>query len=145
MKSRMVAVLTATIGFLLVSGSAFAHHSDAEFDLEQVVTFQAAVIRVQFINPHMLIHFEVKNSKGDLEQWISYGGPPNRMARVGWTSQTIKPGEQLTIYGLPSKYGRKTMLFVKLVRANGKVIPLPHTLTGRAIRKGLNPEQTIGE
>jgi len=138
MKSRMGATALTLLGFLLVAG-AFAHHSDSEFNQEELVTLQAEVTRVDFINPHMLIHFDAKNSQGELEKWISYGGPPNRMARVGWTSQTLKPGEQFTITGFPSKYGKKTMLFVKLVRANGEVIPLPDTVTGFATRRGLKP------
>lgn len=139
MKSRTRPVVLAVVGFLLVAGSAFAHHSDSEFNQEELVTFQAEVTRLEFINPHILIRFDVRNSTGEVEQWISYGGPPNRMARVGWTSQTLKPGERFTITGFPSKYGKKAMLFVKLVRANGEVIPLPDTVTGFATRRGLKP------
>ena len=135
-KTRTLTVLV-TVGCLLALGSALAHHSDAEFNLEQLVTLEVTVIRVEYVNPHMLIHFDVKNIEP--ERWTAYGGPPNRMARVGWTSQTVKSGEQLTVTGFPSKYGKKTMLFVKLVRANGEAIPLPDTLTGFATRRGLKP------
>jgi hypothetical protein len=135
-KTRIWAISVA-MGCLLTWGSALAHHSDAEFNLEELVTLEATITRVEYVNPHMLIHFDVKNIEP--ERWTAYGGPPNRMARVGWTSQTVKPGEQLTVTGFPSKYGKKTMLFVKLVRANGEVIPLPDTLTGFATRRGLKP------
>jgi hypothetical protein len=87
----------------------------------------------------MLINFEVKGA--ETEQWVSYGRPPNRMARTGWTSNTVKPREPLTITGIPSKYGKKTMLFVKLVRAAGDVIPLPDTVTSFATRRGLKPRR----
>lgn len=137
MMSRIGAAFVL-IGVLLASG-AFAHHSDSEFNQEELVTFRGEVTRLQFVNPHILIHFDVKNSNGEVENWISYGSPTNRMARVGWTSQTLKPGEQVTITGFSSRYGKKTMLFVKLVRANGEIIPLPDTLTGFATRRGLKP------
>jgi hypothetical protein len=139
MSHKMLVALSMTVGLLMISGSLLAHHSDAEFDQQQLVTVNATLTKFELINPHMLIHFDIKNAKGNIEQWIAYGGPPNRMARVGWTSRTIQVGEQLTITGFPSKYGRKTMLFVKLVRSNGEVIPLPDTLTGFATRRGLNP------
>ena len=97
----------------------FAHHSDSEFNKSGMVTKQVTITKFDWINPHVIMHFEIE---GDNETWAAYGGPPNRMVREGWNSQTLKPGDQLTITGYPSRYGRKIMWFLKVVRANGEVL-----------------------
>ena len=123
MKNRAPAVLTVIFGLLMVSAQAFAHHSDSVYDQEHLITVAGTVTRFEFANPHVQIHFEVKNDKGNIEQWIALGGSPAQMRRVTWNSSTFKPGEQLTLSGFRFRDGRNVMLQLKTVRQNGEVVP----------------------
>ena len=143
MKTRTVVALVGAAGLLLFCRSASAHHSDAEYESDQLVTLNATVTQFEFINPHQLIRLDAKDDKGNIEQWIAYGGAPNHMSRIGWTSHTLQPGERITITGLPSKYGRKIMLHVKIIRANGEELPASDTEQGylkRALAKKSNKD-----
>jgi hypothetical protein len=124
MKTHALVILSLIAGVLLVSLPMLAHHSDAEFDtaIEHLARFEATVTRFEFINPHILLHFEAKDAKGKLVEWVLYGNPPNRAARDGWTSQTFKSGEKLTVYGSTSRYGRPVVLYGGIVRASGEIV-----------------------
>jgi Family of unknown function (DUF6152) len=85
-----VAILTA----VLSSGiPAIAHHSQAlYFDMSKAITLQGEIVRVEWINPHILVFIQSKNEKGEMETWILQGSSlGNANARVG-LKEELKPG-----------------------------------------------------
>ena len=123
MKNKMLAVLFLSVGLIIISGAAFAHHSDSVYDQERLVTVKGTVTEFAFVNPHVEIHFDMKDDKGNVQQWVALGGSPNQMRRVNWNGNMFKPGEQLTLTGFQFRDGRNIMLQLKTVRANGEVVP----------------------
>ena len=128
------------VGVLAASNSGLAHHSDALYDQDQLVAVTGTVAQFEFQNPHDLIYLDVKDDQGNLQQWIVYGSAPAALAKVGWNRRTIQSGEQLTIMGFQRKDGRRGMLHLKIVRANGEVLPAGEAETNYlksfAARKG---------
>jgi hypothetical protein len=110
------------VGLLAVSGSTFAHHGTANYDMTKVITLKGTVTDFQFINPHTLILFDVKNEKGEVEHWQAEATSPNHLVRAGWTRDIVKPGDQITISGWRAKNGAAIMRFQKMVLANGQEI-----------------------
>jgi Family of unknown function (DUF6152) len=123
-RSVLVKVGVFGLGLLFMVAGAFAHHSDAEFDLNNPTIISGTVTQFEFINPHVLIHLDVENDKGEKEAWTSYGGPPNAEIRIGWNSHILKPGDQVSILGFRSLYGRNVMLGAKVTRSNGEILPV---------------------
>ena len=119
MKNKPFAVLAMAVGLLMVSGTMFAHHSGSVYDAEHLVTLKGTVTAFKFINPHVQIHFEVKDENGNLVKWIAHTSPPSKMYRRGWKRNILKPGDQITVTGGPDKYGRKNMRLLKLVGPRG--------------------------
>lgn len=116
-------VLIAELAFLVsIAGTAFAHHGTANYDMTKVVTLKGTVTDFQFINPHTLILFDVKNDKGVVEHWQAEATSPNHLVRTGWTKDIIKAGDQITISGFRAKNGSTVMRFQKMVLANGQEI-----------------------
>ena len=137
MLHKVFAVLSGAAIFLIVSGPMSAHHSDSMYDEEQFVSLTGTVIRFEFVNPHVLIHLDVKDDKGNVVTWTTLGGPPNRMSKgSGWTSKTFKQGEELTILGFPFRDGRPGMLFQKIIRADGEDVRISETVTNFSTRLG---------
>ena len=64
MKTKLLVLLAVVIALLAVSGPMFAHHGTAAFETKDMVTVKATMTDFQFINPHVQLHFEVKNEKG---------------------------------------------------------------------------------
>jgi len=122
MKSNLVAVLAAGVVLLMVSGPLFAHHSASLYDREHPVTVTGTVTGVLFTNPHVQIHFEVKDESGNVEKWVASTSGPLKLSRSGWTAKTLKAGDKITATGAPYRDGRKEMSLGKVVAPNGKVL-----------------------
>jgi Family of unknown function (DUF6152) len=69
MKTRALNILALTVGLLLLSIPAFAHHGAAAYDTSKTVSVKATITDFQFINPHVLVFFEVRNDDGAVEKW----------------------------------------------------------------------------
>jgi hypothetical protein len=98
MKSKILASVTLAVGLLLVSVPLFAHHGGAAYDNTKVVMLAGTVVDFQYINPHCIIHFDVKGSDGAVQHWSMEAPPPSLMHRgSGWYADMIKPGDQITV------------------------------------------------
>ncbi len=122
MKAKTFVLIAELVFLLSIAGSAFAHHGTANYDMTKVVTLKGTVTDFQFINPHTLILFDVKNDKGVVEHWQAEATSPNHLVRTGWTKDIIKAGDQITISGFRAKNGSAVMRFQKMVLANGQEI-----------------------
>ena len=90
MKNARVVSLALIVFFLLGSTMAFAHHGTANFDTTKSVTVKGSVTNFQFINPHVTISLDVKDDKGNVQNWQGALTSPNHLMRSGWTKDTLK-------------------------------------------------------
>jgi hypothetical protein len=107
------------LGVLIISIAALAHHGEANYDTSEVVDVKGTVSDFQFINPHVLIHIDAKDSSGNVENWTCEATSPNFLLRRGWTKTTLKPGDEITASGHRAKNGAPLLRLMKIV-ANGK-------------------------
>ena len=88
---------------------AMAHHSFvAEFDSKQTVILKGAVTKLEWANPHIWVYLDVNDDRGNSVHWQCEGGPPNTLTRNGWTKDSLKPGDSVTIDGYLARDGSKT-------------------------------------
>src|SRR3984893_2732118 len=120
MKNYRVIVFGPAMGALLISLPLFAHHSGSAFDLEHPVILKGTVANIEWSNPHVFISLDVKDDKGDVEQWRVEANSPNMLTRVGWKREMIKAGDQLAVTGFLAKTGRKIMRLHSIMLANGQ-------------------------
>jgi hypothetical protein len=89
------------VGFVgLAAAAASAHHSfAAQYDVNRPLTLSGAVVRVEWTNPHIHFHVDVKDAGGKVTQWRFEGYPPNMLVRQGWKRDvTLKPGDMVTVF-----------------------------------------------
>ena len=97
---------------LLLSVPLFAHHGFAgRYDEVNPITLTGTVLELQFVNPHSIIVFEAKAEKtGNVERWqAELGGASVLHRNDGWTKDTLKPGDKITITGPRAKNGAPDM------------------------------------
>ena len=105
MKARVSSIVVA-VGLLLVSCPLIAHHSfSAEYDAKKPVTLRGKVTRMDWVNPHCLIHIDVTRPGGEVESWLIEGGAPNALVRSGWTKNTLPAGTEIIVEGYRAKNG----------------------------------------
>jgi hypothetical protein len=112
-------VFAFVAGLFVVLGSAFAHHGRVEYE-NKSVTLQARVTRFDWNNPHVIISFTVKDENGVDQGWHAEVLPPSLMEQAGWTADSIKPGDQVTVVGRPGKKGEHIMWLEYLVTPGGQ-------------------------
>jgi hypothetical protein len=111
-------ITIATMAMLLAGSAAWAHHAfEAEFDANKHVTLRGRVTQVEWINPHVWIHLDVKGQDGAMVSWMVEGGPPNALIRRGWNKRSLPEGTEIVVEGYQSKDGS--------TRANGRDITFP--------------------
>lgn len=102
---RQVAALLFTGAFVVAGGAAWAHHSFAMFDQEHPVDMVGTVHEFKFTSPHTFIIIEIKQQDGSAQLWSLEGGAPSALVRDGWSSKTLKPGDELQLTIEPLRSG----------------------------------------
>jgi hypothetical protein len=124
MRNALLAVVSFAVCLFLFSGPALAHHGGGAYDAAHPLTMTGTVKEFLFIQPHPLITLEVKDDQGAVTEWSVEMTAPNHLVHYGWNGKKLKPGDQITIVGLPSKNGLKVINLRKISWATGEVIPL---------------------
>jgi hypothetical protein len=105
---------------MLAGSSIAAHHSPVMFDRSVSKTLVGTVVQFTWTNPHSSIQLDVPNESGGVDRWGVELGSPQSMARNGWRSNLLKPGDKVTVVVNPLKSGEFGGIFVSLVLADGR-------------------------
>ncbi len=105
-----IAVVAACVAVLGAVSPLLAHHSfSAEFDASKPFKMTGTVTKVEWMNPHTFFYIDVKDEKtGKVTNWAMEMGSPNGLMRAGWTRNTMKIGETVTVEGSLAKDGSPT-------------------------------------
>ena len=84
----------AMLAVVIASGiPATAHHSNPHyFDMAKVMTLEGVVLRVRWINPHIILYLQSKSEKGELETWVIHGSSPSNAVRRVGLKDRLQPG-----------------------------------------------------
>lgn len=126
MKSRIECshVIALIVLSVLLAGAARAHHSPAAFDLDATVTLEGEVVRVLWRNPHIYFDIEVEDEHGNVETWDVEGGWPQSLINLGWSRDTVQPGDRVTVTGSPARNPERHSLVGMTLRLGDRVLAM---------------------
>jgi hypothetical protein len=132
--SRLRLVAITLIISAALSAPAWAHHSfAAEYDSKQPITLTGAVTKVEWMNPHVYFYIDVKDEQsGRITNWAFEMGAPAVIQRNGWTRNSMKIGDLVTVEGTRAKSGNP--------HGNARSVTL--TSTGKKLGAGSSEGQT---
>ena len=113
----------AAVTVSLISPPLLAHHGrGASFDMNKQVTLKGTVSRVDWRNPHVVIHMDVKDAGGTVVTWAFENAGVSQMAQAGYNRNTLKLGQEVTAVVNPAANGTPTAIVVKVILADGSEI-----------------------
>ena len=117
-----LSLLVVAMG-IAVSATLLAHHSvPGQFDMSKPVTLKGVITKIDWINPHIYVHLDVKDGGGTTSTWALATLPTAMMRRAGLTRESLqgKPGEEVTINAVPARDGSKQLGWInKITYADG--------------------------
>jgi hypothetical protein len=120
MRASVAATIVASV--LVLSGTVSAHHSAAGIDQTRTVTIVGVLKEFKWSNPHSWMDIEVTDDKGETKVWSVEMTAPTYLARAGWKSNTVKPGDKVTVNVRPFRNGDPGGLFVNITLPDGRVL-----------------------
>jgi hypothetical protein len=122
MKRKPLLCFALLVGLLTVCGAVFAHHGTTAYANNLLVLKDATVTKFVWANPHTILLFDVKDDKGNVSHWAGEAGSPSAVSVLGWTKNSLQPGDVVTIYIYPAKSGNPVGRLNKIVLPDGKTL-----------------------
>ncbi|HTW66526.1 MAG TPA: DUF6152 family protein [Bryobacteraceae bacterium] len=114
-------VLAGFIG--LAALPLLAHHSfSADYDASKTFTLHGTVTRVDWMNPHVRFFMDVKDQTGKTTNWAFELGSPNALMRSGWSRNSLKIGDEITVQGCRAKDNSNRGNATSILSSDGKIL-----------------------
>jgi hypothetical protein len=120
MKRTLLRICAALLTVLPAGVALFAHHGNAAYDMSKTTSYKSTITKFAYSNPHTLVYFDITDDKGNIEHWIAETTNPGMLNRVGWSKETLKPGDQVTLVANPNKVGARVVFLEKVIFPDGK-------------------------
>jgi hypothetical protein len=87
---------------------AVAHHSFAMYEPTKTMTFKGTVKSFQWTNPHVVVWILVQpDGGGAVQEWSLETTSPGVLTRAGWTRQSLKAGDRVSVTFSPLRDGSR--------------------------------------
>jgi uncharacterized protein DUF6152 len=120
MKGLLIFALATAAGLLCGPIPTPAHHGTTAYDFAKTLMLKGTVTRFDWVNPHASLEWDVRTENGGVEHWVVELTSPGMLTRSGWHHDSVKVGDEVTVYLHPSKNGTKFGLFQRVVFADGR-------------------------
>jgi hypothetical protein len=108
----------------LQSHTVQAHHSFAvHFVADKIISVSGTATGFRFTNPHGLVFLTVTTPAGEQQEWRAETNSPSVLRRRGWSKDSIKTGDTITIEGYPARDGSNVLRISRVIFPDGKVLP----------------------
>jgi hypothetical protein len=125
-------VVSGVLAVVVLGASpAHSHHSNVAYEVTKVITITGVVREFEWVNPHTWLHVVVDDGKGAKVEWAAEGRAPGILSRAGWTRNSLKPGERVTVDMSPAKDGSKVSIIARVTKADGTILSNQPDFDGR--------------
>jgi len=103
MKAGFWIVLLTSLASAAAAPASGHHSFEAEFSRDLPVEVTGTVTRVEWMNPHARFYVDVEGEGGAVVNWNFELSSPNVLMRRGWTRNSLKIGDVVSVAGSRAK------------------------------------------
>ena len=122
--NKLLAVPAFVLVMALTAITVAAHHgTGGTYDMEKPVVLKGTITEFKFVNPHVLIYFDVPSAngkKGAVVNWLAAGPSVINWTRAGWNRNSIRAKDEVVVTLFPARDGKAEGVIKKIVTASGK-------------------------
>jgi hypothetical protein len=130
LRGKFRVLFSVAFAVFIFSAPLAAHHGFANYDTDKKITVKGTVMQWIWSNPHCILQLDATDDSGQVVHWVAETENPSSMIRSGWTKDSLKAGEQITLTLMPVKDGRPVGRILEIVLPDG------HKLMGRGSPQG---------
>jgi hypothetical protein len=116
---KLLVIFVLGAALAMACRPALAHHGQAAYDVDKIVTVKGTVTRWVWSNPHCILFLDATDDSGQIVHWIAEVQNPLSMSNMGWANDSFKPGDHITLRLTPAKNGTPIGLIADVMQANG--------------------------
>jgi hypothetical protein len=120
----VVPLAVAALGLAVLGASARAHHGSADYHVDREISVTGEVREWRWANPHTWVFLTVVTEDGVTEAWDGEGPPLAWAAQRGWSADTLRAGERVTLVMYPSRRSARSGLVKRIERESGPSLPV---------------------
>src|SRR5437660_10332662 len=98
-KAKVLIFVSVIVSLFVFFSASWAHHASRQVYEGKSITLMGVVTDYEWANPHSVLSIAVKDDKGQVAEWHGEFLPPTEMLRAGWNTQSLKPGDEVTLTG----------------------------------------------
>ena len=130
MNGKLRIIFFLGLAISIFSSPLVAHHGGAAYDTDKKVTVKGTVTDWLWSNPHCILQFDTNDASGQAVHWVTETENPSSMIRSGWTRDSLKVGDEISVVVVPPKTGGRIGRIVEITFPDG------HKLLGRGFSAG---------
>jgi len=112
--------ISLAASILMSASPTLAHHSFAAEYGSNLITLTGTITKFVWMNPHTRIYLDVTEATGAVAKWECEGSAPGGLLSNGWSRESLKPGDHVTIEGFPAKVHSNICKVRAVGRADGR-------------------------
>lgn len=125
MNGKLRIIFSLGLAVSILSSPLLAHHGGAAYDTDKKITVKGSVTDWLWSNPHCILQVDANDDSGQVVHWVTETENPSSMIRSGWTKDSLKVGDEISVILVPSKTGAHVGRIVEITFPDG------HKLQGR--------------
>jgi hypothetical protein len=122
MKNRLFLAFVGAISALVLSVPLAAHHGVTGFDRDKTISLKGSVVSWAWANPHCFLKIDFKDDHGNVIYWLGETTGPQDLENLGWSRDSLKPGDEVTVTMTPAKNGSHVGLIQQVLLPNGQTL-----------------------
>jgi hypothetical protein len=104
--SKRSSSILAVCGLLMAAVPVAAHHAlVAQYDMDKPIEITGTLNKMEFINPHSMLHLDVKNPNGTVTTWVFQTTNAGSLRSRGLARNALQQGASYTIKGFAARNG----------------------------------------